>query len=282
LQIAKSIIDGSAFPDGTTPAVNGSVLWIESEAAQQLNRSRAESWCIDLNRLNTPFEDVYKDFNFNEESHKKAVFNVATHEDIKLIILDSLSGSNTKIKENDAEMMNMVKFFAEIAKRTGKPVILTHHLNKGDKDNRSVNLSRVRGSSAIVQLCRSVIAIDTPDILDKEKKRLSVIKSNLAKFPVPLGFCFEDEQMIWSDAPRPAIKLSQSDKAEMLLSDLLKNDAVLQSRIEKECEQAGISFATMKNVKQKLNVTSFQVFDNGKRQWLWKLDKNYRIEDNVN
>ena len=68
-------------------------------------------------------------------------------------------------------------------------------------DGESVDLERLRGSSAIVQTARMVWALDTPDPQAKTWKRLQVVKSNLAAFPAALGLSVSAEGVRFGLAP---------------------------------------------------------------------------------
>lgn len=103
--------------------------------------------------------------------------------DVCLGVVDSLWGTSQG-NDRDAEIGLTTKWLAQQARDTGKPILLSHHLRKrGMFDLDEITLDRVRGSSTIVQTARLVWALDAPHPDAPERKRLSVIKPNLAAFP---------------------------------------------------------------------------------------------------
>jgi hypothetical protein len=176
--------------------------------------------------------------------------------------------------------MEIVKILAELARDTHKPFILTHHLRKrgildvGDK----VHLERIRGSSAIIQAARMVWAIDNPDVTEEEYKRLSVIKSNLARFPDPLGFTIGDEMhLAFGEAPEAPRQETQLDKAIDLLMALLANGPVASVDLRDEAEGAGLGWNTLKRAKDKMGVVAKR--DGKSNRWTWALPARPDIED---
>ena len=140
-----------------------------------------------LARLLTPFDDPLHDINLSDPNHQKKLKKKAFLPQVKMIVVDSLKGANTGV-ENDSQIFEIVKFLAELARDTGKIVILIHHLRKkGLGDDDIVTLDHIRGSSAITQTTRMVWAINSKSNGSKENT-FQVIKSNLGEFPPAIGF----------------------------------------------------------------------------------------------
>lgn len=269
LRVAATFLLGWNWPDDTPfDGQAGKVLWCESEAAQAINLERAKAWGLPLDQLLTVWPDPRDDVQLDKIDHREAVEKMAHRDDVKLIIVDSLKGAHGG-DENSSAMMETCKWLAELARDTGKPVLLSHHLRKrGILDLAGkITLDRIRGSSAIVQTTRVVWAVDAPDTGYEESKRLSVIKSNLARFPEPVGFTIGDEaRLVFGDAPEAPRKETQTDKAVDLLRALLTSGPVTANDVRDETDEAGISWATVSRAKKILGIVPVRDADN-KRCW---------------
>jgi len=221
LRIAASYLLGWAWPDGAPfMGETGAVVWCESESAQALNVHRAVDWQLPVERILAPLPNG-ADINLCNAAHRRAIEQAAKRDDVRLIILDSLSGARASQDENSSKVLESTQWLAALARDTGKPVLATHHLRKRgllDGDGDAVELDRVRGSSAVVQLARVVWALDKP-VEGDAALRVSVIKSNLAKFPEPLGMVIDDAGRVHFDGA-PKAKPQISAKRQALLDAL--------------------------------------------------------------
>jgi len=268
LRIAGVFINRWSWPDGTPyKGEAGAVLWCEAEAFQQVHRERAENWGMPTEKILTPIAPQ-GDFSLTNPDHVRALKAAAAWPHVKLIIIDSISGAYPAIEKSTEEAMPVMKWLAALARDNNKPILITHHLRKrGVFDNDTVDLDRLRGASAIAQPARLVWAMDTPDPQAKDNKRLSVIKSNLAKYPLPVGMVITDNGVNFGAAPeKPKIE-TIAEKAMDLLRSLLESEPQPADLIEHEFDQAGISKATMKRAKAKLGVISTKIG----REWMWGL-----------
>lgn len=270
LHVARVYLSGSLWPDlATFKGELGKILWCETESAQALNLERAEKWKIPLENIITPLDDALSNISLDDKDHLDAIFHKAQHPDIRLVIVDSLSGGTRREARNSSDMLAVGGFLADLAKVTGKPILVSHHLNKSRNGSDLVTLDRVRDSSAIVQLARVVWAIDTPDIEKPEAKRLYCIKNNLAKFPMPLGFEIGETGLTFTDAPKPPKKEGQEERAVNVLKNYLiaRSNNVPATEIDELAKNERISFATLRRAKDRLNITSNKVGD----VWYWSL-----------
>ena len=267
LRIAGCYIMGWPWPDGTEfTGQRGRVVWAEGEAGQQLNLDRAKAWGLDLSKIVTPHQTV-DDFQFENEEHRYHLWSLMAQPDVRLGVVDSLSGIHGG-KEKDAEMQRVIKPFAELARDEGKPLIVSHHLNKplhGQVD--VLTLNRVRGSGTITQTARLVWGIDLPDPHCPDTRRLSVLKTNLGAKPDPLGFSIGETGLEFCDAPEAPKQETQADKAADMLSAWLSKGPMKASELEKRIEGEGVSWKTAKRVKGRLRIVSVKKDDG----WYWSL-----------
>jgi putative DNA primase/helicase len=270
LRLAACFLRGDSWPDGTTCSADpGKVLWCEAEAAQAINLERAKAWHLPGERLLSPLDDPLEDVRLDEPEHILAVTTHAHREDVSFVVVDSLSGLRGG-DENKTEMLDTVKMMAELARNARKPILLTHHLRKRgllDVGEGGISLDRLRGSSAIVQTARLVWALDTPDPGRPDVRRLSVIKSNLARFPEPLGLTIGDEGLAFVAAPETPKTETLQDRAADLLLALLADGPVASAELKEEFEGAGISWHAAYRAKPKLRIVNAR--RNGR--WYWSL-----------
>lgn len=269
LYLVGCFLKGWPWPDGTPfTGETGKVLWVEAEAAQMMNTERAEKWGLPLEQIITPFADPLTDAELNNPEHRIAIANIASQEEIRFTVIDSLSGGDSR-DDNKSEIRGTVKWLAELARDTQKPFALSHHLRKrglidtGD----SITLDRVRGSSTIVQQARIVWALDAPDPNQPDAKRLSMIKNNLARFADPLGLTISEDGVTFGNAPTPPKQETLEERAADLLLALLRKAPTPATQLQEEIEGAGLSWYAAKRASAKLGIVKRKT----SRGWVWSL-----------
>lgn len=271
LYVGGCVTDNLNWPDGTPSQYSGgTVLWCEAESAQAINLERARNWQLNVNNFLTPLPNGMEDINLDNGKHRAAIVEKAKIPGVKLIIVDSLSGSSNK-RENETEVKQVTEFLAELARDTQKPILLTHHLRKKSLlDSNTITLDRLRGSSAIVQAARVIWALDKPDP-NTNRLRLSMIKNNLARFTKPIGLEIGDSGMVFSDAPQEPRVETKADKAADLIRALLQREPVPSKRIEDELTQAGYSERTIRAARELLKIEPIR--KDGIWYWSLPIDK---------
>lgn len=270
LRLCGCFTDGLNLPDGKKfERERGLVLWCEGEAAQNLNSTRAKLMGLDISRILFPFRDPFTDLNMENKYHLQIIKRFAYRDEIKLIVVDSLSGVHGS-DENSSEMNKAVKFFARLARDSKKPIILTHHLNKSAQyDSEILTLNRIRGSSAIVQNTRIVIGIDQPDF-ENSTKRINVLKSNLSTFPEPIGFNITEKGIEFVPSPNVVVNKSQMDEARKFIKEILANGPVDAEKVIQSAKNTGISERTLNIAKKSLHARSIKV-GGSEGKWKWCL-----------
>jgi len=259
---------GKDWPDGTPyTGEPGAIVWAEAEAAQALNWERAKRWGFPLNRMYFPTEDPLGDFVFDNPKHRDNLREMAMLPDVRFVVYDSLSGS-TRRNEKDSEIKGISQFLAMVARDSGKPVMLAHHLRKKTVfDPNSVTVDRLRGFSGIAQYARMIWALDIPNQNQPENIRLAMIKSNLSRRADPLGMQITEEGITFGDPPEEPKVQTLVDQGIDLLLALLARGPELQAKIEQDFKGKGISAMTMRRAKKDLRVVSFRQGD----RWYWSL-----------
>lgn len=259
LRLAACFLQGDAWPDGTACTQQGGVLWCEAESSQALNLNRALRWGLPVEKLFTPLENPLDDVMLDNEQHRQSIFSVAMREDIVFIIVDSLRGANMA-DENSSKVIGMMKWLAELAKITNKPVLITHHLRKkGLLDiGGVVTLDRVRGSGALTQLARVVIALDMPDANNNAIARMHTIKNNIGDKAEPIGLTITSTGVTFTAAPSEPRVETMTDKAADRLIYYLNKGAMASMELKGKLEEEGITWSTANRAKSKLGIIDFR------------------------
>jgi len=271
LSVAGSFTDGRKLPDGKRPTQLGKVVWVDTEASQVLNYSRARKWGIDMTKFVVPIVGSgTEDISLTTDHGWASFVEACAIGDVELVVVDSLGGAVSK--ENDETMKDFVHKLAGLARDLGKPILLIHHprkLAQGEVDEMS--LDRVRGNSGIVQFCRVIWTIEVPDPYS-DSKRLRVLKSNLAEKPQAIGFDITDGGVTFGFAPEKPEENSQVQKAMAIIRDVLRPGKPGQpaSIFTERAKTEGVGQGSLKVAKRALCIRSEKSPEKG-GGWLWSL-----------
>jgi hypothetical protein len=279
LRIASCYLRGDPWPDGSPFAgPPAKVLWAETEAGQAMNLDRAKRWGLPLGDILSPFDDPLLDVDLDDPDHRLGLADVASRDDVGLVVVDSLSGRSAR-DERGAAFGEVTGWLASVARDTEKPVLLTHHLRKRtpfDPDPKvEVTLEMVRGSTAVAQTCRTIWALAQPDPAS-EWRRLSQIKNNLAPKPSqPIGMRItKTGEVEFGPAPEPPRTETATDRASDFLRGLLAKRPVPADTVFAEAKAAGLSIPTVNRAKSKLGIVSIKP----EGVWHWSLPAHQESE----
>ncbi|MBK9249456.1 MAG: AAA family ATPase [Ignavibacteria bacterium] len=230
----------------------------------------------------TPLSNPLDTIDLRNREHQERLKILGKLPQVRIIVIDSLSGAHSG-KENDTgEMKNVCQWLADFAQEINKPVLCLHHFNKLNFGNELPSISKIRGSSAIIQYFRSIIGMDCPDPMQSNRKRLSVIKSNLAAFPNLLGFEIADSghEIIFMSAPDAPRKTSEFDRAVTWLANYLKTE-MEQVKIIADAKDAGFKQRTIERAKKALCIESRKGYNYDTREsiWYWSPKNQNRQEE---
>ena len=96
------------------------------------------------------------------------------------------------------------------------------------------------------------------------------MKSNLAKYPDPVGMTINENGVIFGDAPEPPKVETQTDKAKDLLLTLLAKEPLEVNDIKEAFTAVGISWRTANKAKKELGITAVKKGET-KGPWVWSL-----------
>jgi hypothetical protein len=270
LRIAACYLLGWSWPDNTAfEGDTGAVLWCETEAAHALNIERAKTWGLPLDKILSPLPGLFDSIDLTKDEHRAAVLARAQLPEVKFVIVDSLRGAFSGSEDKSELAFVIAKWLADLAQTIKKPVLADHHLRKKsllDIQDR-VTLDQARGSGGLTQPARLVWAVDKPDQTDQATHRLSVIKSNLAKFPGPIGFTIDENGITFGEAPEPPRVETVMDKAIDLLTALLTTGPKSVATLEQEFDGAGLSWRSAQRAREKMHLTAQKKAEG----WWWSL-----------
>ena len=269
LRIAASYIDGRPWPDATPFTVApGQTLWAETESGQRMHRQRLLALGLDPGHLAGPLDHPLHNVHLEDPEHVRALFSNANRDDVRLVVLDSLTG-HQGLDLYARPIVNAVPGFAHLATLLPKPILITHHLQRPPTLDRlgRLDLGNLLGSPILARVARVVWLLDSPDPADPGHLRLSMVKNNLAALAAPIGLRIDAHGPHFGPPPQPSAAQSEEDRAVALLMDLLANGPLPANQVTAKAQAAGISGPTLKRAKSRLRVKS----NKHPNQWTWQL-----------
>ena len=289
ISFAASALELDVWPDGSRvnadelEANTRAVCWIDTEGSQPLLHERLTARGIDPAWFQWPLdpkqpENKTPTLSLDQEPHFLLLAQYCEAYRPRLVVVDSLSGAHSG-DENSSEMRFMLQRMAELARDCQVAFLLTHHLRKASVVERGAivaDIDRLRGSTAISQFARVVLALDAPNDENPEALRLRPIKNNLAKLLPPVGVTI-DEKGVWfsAEAPEEPRKYSTVDEAADFLREFLEHGARLQADVKEAADGRGIPWQAITKAARELNVVKRPKATAGKvgvGAWVWGLN----------
>ncbi|MCE5239191.1 AAA family ATPase [bacterium] len=230
LALVRCYLHGLSWPDGTRRSDphprDRRVLWLETEDSHGMLRDRCEQWGVSADRLRVWGNDGLATARLDDPDFPAALTREHHRSRYGLIVLDTLTGAHYQ-EENSAGIKRNLHVLTRFAAHEHVAVLVLHHLRKRrEGEPTNVTLDRLRGSSVLPNMMRSVWALSRderePDVLC-----LRVLKSNLAAPPDPIACAlgaYGPEFAPWQEAeatPRgTALRLDRAAEAlQGLLGD---------------------------------------------------------------
>ena len=280
----RTLISGGNWPDGQPTNGNADkLLWIDTDGNLPLFHQRLKTWKMPRGRFIFP-PDSLQELAIDNPENWRWIERAVEKFGIRLVVIDALSGSHNG-KSNDEDSMKVImKRLHAFAQKYKIAVVVLHHLNKAGAGVPAypITIGRMRGSGAISQYCRSILALTTPDATQPNERRLDVIKLNIAKRPGPVGYILTDDGPMWGEAPEPAQQAQPhraADDAEEFLRAELAGGAKAAHDVRDKAVAAGLSDYALKQARKKIGIEpeKNRVQNGG---WLWSLpSENDEIEE---
>ncbi len=302
LAIAGTVTSAGRWPDGTPMRTPGSVLiWSSEDAADTVLTPRLMACGADLSRVH--FVDKCRNADGSlrpfDPAQDMALLQqqVENMPDLCLMILDPVLSAVGGDSHKAAETRRGLQAVVDMAAARNVAILGISHFRKGGKATDPAE--RVIGSQAFVALARMVLIaskVEDPDDPKNQKRIVARAKSNIS--PDDGGFLFHLEQSqvkkgIWAqgiswgcaitgsalallnDAEGVESKIDEEksarDNAADFLCEALKDGARPSKEIDAEAKEAGISNASLRRARGKLNVRSVKSAMTG--GWMLQLPK---------
>lgn len=267
LDLTKTTLYGGKWPDGTPTPALGEVIWLDSEGSGAITLERMRAWGIDPRDVIVPrrTDDILDDVLVDDPAGLGAIEReLQAHPHTALVVIDSLRGAHRAKEKDDDAMSAILKSLASLATRYDVAIVIIHHVSKRDpREPDILTPERVRGSSVIINMGRSVIGVDIPDpetpSPDNPHRRVFVLKGNIGRKPAPVGMAITDNGLRFTaDAPTPPRPDTAINRAIEFLQARLNREAVPTADLERDAAAQGISEATLNRARKMLQAVAIK------------------------
>lgn len=287
LDLAARTIAGTAFPDGKPVPEQGPVIYVDAENLPQIHSRRASAWGIDCSQLYVmqPTEDRLM-IDLSDDYDRDRLVEWAWAKRPALIVVDSLSSVSSKGENSVEDVRGIFSFLGRVASDYHCGMLLIHHLRKPGAQlppPRSLNFHDLRGSSHITAMSRSIIGLHWvqtgPERDLNDPRRMEVLKTNLCRYPEPIGVSFrslendqEVAEIVYGQVPQPYRAPTQRAECTQWLAALLEEHGALPPRqVVTMAAKAGYSRSTVYRARQTLGEQVVDTVQRGKPDNRWAL-----------
>jgi putative DNA primase/helicase len=302
LALAATVTSAGRWPDGTPMRTSGSVLiWSSEDAADTVLVPRLMACRADLSKVH--FVDGARNADGTTRPFDPATdmqllqAQVEPMHDLSLLILDPVLSAVGGDSHKAAETRRGLQAVVEMAAARNVAVLGITHFRKGGQSTDPAE--RVIGSQAFVALARMVLIaskVAGPDNPKNQKRIVARAKSNVSADDGGFEFHLEQSEVkpgIWAQGIQWGGAISGSALALLndaegvesrtdeeknavgnaceFLTDALSIGQRPSKEIDDEAKEAGISKATLKRARSKLNVRSVKSAMSG--GWVLELPK---------
>jgi hypothetical protein len=258
LDLAKRIVNDETWPDGSEiPHQGANVVYIDAENIPQIHNERAVSWKMNRDRIFLLFPQGEEPLiDLSQQKFRDLLIEVTFSTNPELVVIDSLGQSSSRGENTVEDVREVLGFLNALAVDFNCSVLLIHHLRKRNplQTVDSLDIDDFRGSSHIIAMSRSVIGLSIvqtgPELDRNGPRRLEIIKTNLGRYPDPLGVDFvpmhpKGAFLSYGEVPQPWQQPNepsgQDQCGEWLLDVLERNGPTAAKDILEMAEMAGFS-----------------------------------------
>lgn len=229
------------------------VMWIDTEYNIAGALTHAREFDYPLGNLVSVYDKqgVPLTIDLGNDEHLKLIVQQVQKYDIKLVVIDSLSGGHSINENNTNDMKTIMRNLCKIAEKTKAAVVVVHHSKKTTGDQLKLNDSR--GSNAILQLARSILTYEELPNSVENVRRLKYLGGNYAKQRLEFGVKLTDSGLQRCTPPKPIQNIKARDKAkEFLLQNMKAGRWHSSKTIKDQAEAEGIPQATLYRARKVL------------------------------
>ena len=287
--LAAMLSTGGTLPDGSAaPVINTLMVAMEDDISHVV-KPRLSIHGVNENRVSVldgvdEGDGILRPFNLRR--HVPVLRQEVLEKNIGLVVIDPLSGvQGNGDRNNEGDVRDSMAPLFRMMEETGVAVIGIMHIGKNDGQAKSYQ--KLLGSTAYTALARVIWMVhDLPEDMQVEgeatRKLLDVTKINIAMAPAPMQFHRPKDQPItwlgmspmrfdeaasWKKKPESISGKGETEtaKAEAWLLEFMDGEHVLASEVDQAARDTGITFATIKKVKERICITSVREGN----QWFW-------------
>lgn len=235
LDLARTIIQGGRWPDGTPTQGPANVIYVEAEGIPQVLNQRAVALGMNRKRLYLLTAEPGEVFNLALPEWRDKLIDAATTLRPALIIVDSLSSVTSNGQNSVEETNSLLVFLVGLANYVNCGLLMIHHLRKpsgGQLYLPGMSIHDFRGSGHITAMARTVLGLS---VVQSGKqfslngpRRLDLVKTNLGPYPDSLGIEMttngERTQFTYGEAPDYERTVTAADSVEAWLLNYLEEN----------------------------------------------------------
>jgi len=264
LDLARRVIADEAWPDGAPQRCGGAnVIYVDAEVVPQLIAHRAKLWRMDMSRLFLMLPQGKLFIDFADQDDRDHLAEMVYHLSPALIVIDSLSSISTRGENNIEDVRDVLSFLNSLAVDAQCGLLLIHHLRKRGQLPLAdtLTIDDFRGSGHIIAIARSVIGLSViqtgPEPDRNGPRRLEIVKTNLARYPEPIGVEFlplepEGVYLKYGDAPQKYREPSHLEQCEEWLLEVLADGPMKPKEIVEMAEGEGFSRRNVYRARENL------------------------------
>lgn len=231
LDLARAVLQGDKWPDGTLVERNGPVIYVEGEAVPQISVSRLEKMGLDGFGIYPLLPEDGEILNLTRMTDQNRLIDMVRTIKPALIVVDSLSDVDDGGQNAKEEVQHLLRFLVDLARRGNCGLLVLHHLKKPGNGQtfQLVSMHDLRGSGYIAAQGRviwgySVISSSGLDLKDG-KRHLQMLKTNLDEWADALGVDLVDlpnggKRLVYGEAPALEAPTKRDDCGDWLIEFL--------------------------------------------------------------
>lgn len=212
LDLARSVIHGTAWPDGSPVTERGPVVWVEGEGIPQVVKQREEALQLDDSQFYMLHASEGSLLDLSSGMWQDELIEMVGAVRPRLVIVDSLRSVSLNGTDRAEQINPLLLFLSGIARFGDCAVAIVHHLRKPSGSQQAFPLVTIHdfaGSGHIIAMARTAIGLSVMQngggFSLRGSRRVDLCKT-FEDYPEPLGLTLESlpgggKRMVYGEAP---------------------------------------------------------------------------------
>jgi len=263
MDLARTVIHGGPWPDGTPAERIGTVIYIDAEAIPQVNNERAIKLQLNRHKLYLLMPGNGELLDLTNVRWQNRLTDMVHAVKPELIIIDSYSSISSSGQNSVEDTARLLAYLTGLASMADAGFLVLHHLRKppgGQLSLPGMSVHDFRGSGNITAMARSVMGLSVVQngrqFSLNGPRRLDLVKTNLGPYPDPLGIEMQTAedlvQFKYGAAPSFDGSDAEPDPAEWLIDYLESNGPTQYRDLLADAEAENISKSALYRARKKL------------------------------